>query len=113
MNISVGQIYIEPGVNFPFSHLMQVWLGQQLSALASPTADFVNAYGIDFSLVIRISARKSLKANEIKGPTVFKRTKDVEYTIFLPYETIARSTDGCRVCGPSSSSMAWMRYWLQ
>jgi hypothetical protein len=97
MNISVGQIYVEAGVSLPFSHLMQIWLGQQLSTLVLLTPDFAKVHGTDFALVIRISARKGLKENDVKGPTVFKRTKDVEYTLFLPYDTIVKCSDGRRI----------------
>jgi hypothetical protein len=45
--------------------------------------------------MVRINARTGSAENEIKGPTVFKRTKDVEYTLFLPYDVIA-SENGCR-----------------
>ncbi|MFN9878321.1 MAG: hypothetical protein ACK557_07565, partial [Planctomycetota bacterium] len=34
-------------------------------------------------------AKSGLVAPEIKGPTVFKRDKDVEYTVFLPFDRAA------------------------
>ncbi|MFN6301346.1 MAG: hypothetical protein ACK42H_04065 [Planctomycetota bacterium] len=37
-----------------------------------------------------MSAKEGLAKPEIKGPTVFKRDKDVEYTVFLPFD---RSVD--------------------
>ena len=37
-----------------------------------------------------MSAKEGLARPEIKGPTVFKRDKDVEYTVFLPFD---RSVD--------------------
>jgi len=95
MKVSVGQIYVEPGVRFPFSHLMQLWLGGELSALAVPRPAFVARYGPDYNVVIRISARRLCGENVIKGPTVFKKTKDVEYTLFLPFDTIVRGGDMC------------------
>ena len=88
MRVSVGQIYIKAGVSFPFSTGMQRWLGEELSSLASDAAIFVGRYGQDFSLVIRISAETGTSENQLKGPTVFKKERDVEYTIFLPYQAI-------------------------
>lgn len=34
-----------------------------------------------------------LEDNEIRGPTVFKKTKDVEYTVFLPFTVIVDHGD--------------------
>lgn len=97
MKIAVRQIYVEVGVSFPFSHRMQVWLSGQLSDVVALTPEFTKAYGDDFYVVVNISARRGLNETEIKGPTVFRKTKDVEYTLFLPYDVIARCSDGCRV----------------
>ena len=33
-----------------------------------------------------MSAKSSLTAPEVKGPTVFRADKDVEYSIFLPFD---------------------------
>lgn len=96
MKISVGQIYIKPGVSFPFSHRMQIWLAGELSSAANDSAEFMKKYGTDFNLVVRISADTQISAPQIKGPTIFKRDRDVEFTVFLPFDTIASAADGCR-----------------
>lgn len=96
MKVFLGQIYGEPGVSFPFSHHMQTWLGNQLSDLATPSSEFLKKYSADFDLMVRVSARTKSAEVEVKGPTVFKKTKDVEYTVFLPYEVIVAAEDGCR-----------------
>lgn len=97
MRIFLGQIYGEAGVSFPFSQRMQVWVGEQVSALAVPRAEFISRYGIDFSLGVRISARRNSKQADVLGPTVFKKSKDVEYTLMLPYDLIMSTPDGCRL----------------
>ena len=97
MRVFIGQIYIKPGVDFPFSHQMQGWLGEQLSSMANPSAEFVRKYGADFALVVRVSADTGIVENRIKGPTIFKKTRDVEYTVFLPFDVIDKASDGCRV----------------
>jgi hypothetical protein len=43
--------------------------------------------------MFRISAKRGISDNEIRGPTVFKKDKDVEYTIFLPFDVIAAEPD--------------------
>ena len=88
MRVFVGQIYIRPGIDFPFSHHMQSWLSEQLTALASPGPAFLKSYEKTFDLMIRVSAKTEIGENEIKGPTVFKKDKDVEYTVFLPFDAI-------------------------
>lgn len=93
MKVWFGQMYIEPGVRFPFSHHFQRRLSQQVTALVAPSAKFIKEYGQDFELMFNVSAKGGLENNEIRGPTVFKKTKDVEYTVFLPFTVIMRHMD--------------------
>lgn len=86
MRIFIGQIYIKPGIEFPFSLYFQSWLGNALSKRIEASEQFNKAFGIEFGLGLRISAKQGIDRPEIKGPTVFKRDKDVEFTIFLPYQ---------------------------
>ncbi|HAH46549.1 hypothetical protein [Gimesia sp.] len=88
MNIYVAQIYIEAGVNYPFSHLFQVFFGKELTKRINPSGIFIKKYASDFDLMFRMSAKEHLKEPEIKGPTVFKKDKDVEYTIFLTFNKL-------------------------
>lgn len=87
MKISVCQIYIEPGVSFPFSHVFQARVGSILTKSVGPQALFEARYGKEYDLIFNISAKQALVAPEVKGPAVFKRWKTVEYTIFLPCNT--------------------------
>jgi hypothetical protein len=96
MKVAVAQIYIEPGASFPFSYLMQRWLSQELSSLATPTNAFLKRNGEGFMLTVYISAKTKAESNEIRGPSVAKKSKIVEYTLFLPYDVIDRSEDRCR-----------------
>ena len=43
--------------------------------------------------MFNISAKTGITDNEVRGPTVFKRTRDVEFTIFLPFDTIVQTDD--------------------
>lgn len=88
MEVAIGQVYIRPGVNFPFSFRMQVWLSKKLTSAATKADAFEKKYGAGFSLMINLSAKTQISANEIKGPAVFKKDKDVEYTLFLPFDVI-------------------------
>jgi hypothetical protein len=93
VKIFFGQIYIEAGVDFPFSHVCQALLSKQFTALVVPSTTFVKTYGSDFELMFNVSAKTFIQDNEIRGPTVFRKAKDVEYTIFLPFDVISKSTD--------------------
>src|SRR5204862_71635 len=86
-------IYIEVGVNFPFNYLFQRFLGKEITALVEPSTKFIKKYGSDYELIFRISAKKSLVDNEIRGPSVYRKDKHVEYTVFLPYSVITLQDD--------------------
>lgn len=86
MKIFVGQIYVQAGVIFPFSFLFQRWLGDALSKRVEASEQFIQSFGTEFELGLRISAKKEIDQPEIKGPTLFKQDKTVEFTIFLPYQ---------------------------
>jgi hypothetical protein len=90
MKVSISQIYIEPGVSFPFSHHFQRLFSGEITALVVPSVKFIEKYGSDFALIFRMSAKQDIQGNEIRGPTVFRKAKDVEYTIFLPFDVICR-----------------------
>lgn len=102
MQIHFGQIYIEQGAYFPFTCDFQRYISAEVSSSVVPSTAFITKYGDDYSLIFRISAKQSLYENEIRGPTVFKKTKDVEFTIFLPFEEIMHRAH------PPSAALNWI-----
>ena len=94
MQIYFGQIYVEPEVAFPFSTQFQQLLGTEITSLVQPSTGFVEKYGIDWDVMIRISAKTKIENNEVLGPWVCKRDQDVECTVFLPYDVIDRAKSG-------------------
>jgi hypothetical protein len=86
MNIYATQIYIEAGINYPFSHIWQRFMFRQLTLRVQPSKKFCQTYGDDFDLTFNISSKSAIERPEVFGPTVFKKDKDVEYTIFLTYD---------------------------
>jgi hypothetical protein len=76
---------------------MQRWLSHELTAVAESVDEFLVKFGEGFSAVVNISAKTGIVEPEIRGPTVFKRDKDVEYTLFLPYDVIMRQHDSRRM----------------
>lgn len=88
MQVYFTQIYIEEGVYFPFSHVFQRFISNTISEIVVPSHKFIAKYGRDCSLIFRISSKRSIQENELRGPTHFKKTPSVEYTIFLPFNAI-------------------------
>ena len=93
MEVHFSQVYIEPGVDFPFSWRFQRYFSQRITGLVAPSGKFIEDYGSDFSLVFNVSAKRTIQENEIRGPTVFRETKDVEYTVFVPFDVITGGSD--------------------
>ena len=85
MKIFVCQFYIEPGIKFPFSHYFQHRISDEITQRIVPSAVFVQKYAAGFNLIFRMSAKASLTEPEIRGPTVFKKHKSVEFTLFLTF----------------------------
>ena len=97
MKVHFGQIYIEPGVTFPFSHHLQRRLSTEITSLITTSETFTAKYGADWQLMFRISAKSKIHEIEIKGPTVYERDKDVEYTLFLPFDVIAHEDNASQM----------------
>ena len=95
MKIHVGQVYIENDTDYGFSTDFQRKISEELTSLVKPSLFFIQEYGEDFELMFNMSAKRWFKRRpfhkqhfektEIWGPTVFRKDKDVEYTIFLPF----------------------------
>jgi hypothetical protein len=92
MKVWFSQVYIEAGVEFAFSHHFQQFLSSQVSVLVKPSDLYAASFGLHFELMFRISAKTNTTNTEIMGPTVFRKTNDIEYTIFLPYDVISKQT---------------------
>jgi hypothetical protein len=120
MKVHFSQIYIEQGAECPFNSRFNLYIAEQVTSLVEPSTWFSAKYGGDWKLIFRISARWSPDENdtergvklsesartklarfrsftseplrvELRGPTVFKKDKDVEYSIFLPFRRVIES----------------------
>ena len=85
MTVHFGQIYIRPGITYPFSFHFQKWLSRSVSELIEPSPTFLKKYGADWNLIVRISAKADIESLEIRGPSRFPKDRDVEYSIFLQH----------------------------
>ena len=93
MTIYFGQIYGVLGASFPFSTRFQLRLGAEVTSRLSASAAFDLKYGRDWKLIFRISAKTSISVCEVRGPTMFRKAKNVEYSIFLPFDVIQGQED--------------------
>ena len=59
-----------------------------MSAVTITSSQFLQRFGEDWNLVFNVSAKADISENEIRGPSIFKKTKDVEFTVFLPFDVI-------------------------
>jgi len=96
MKVAFSQVYIEVGANFPFSVHFQRVLTKEVSALVQPSPQLIESYGVVSQLVFNLSAKHQLEDNDIRGPSFFKRTKDIEFTVFLPFDAIMTRVDAPR-----------------
>jgi hypothetical protein len=87
MRIFVTQFYLEPGAAFPFSYHFQRYWSSEISNNVALTPAFSEAYGPDYTVIFRVSADSGLTNPEVKGPTIYAKDEDVEFSIFIPYET--------------------------
>jgi hypothetical protein len=102
MRMAFSQIYGSVDAQFPFSFHFQVKLTNEISARVNASQKYIERYGSDFDLIVRISAKRQTVENEIRGPIVYRKSKDVEFVIFLPYDAIVKRFKLCA----SGSSLA-------
>lgn len=88
MKLYFTQIYAQAGCSFPFGYKFQVFISEKTTNLVKPSSKFINFHGEDYNFIFIISAKRQLAINEIVGPKVYKKDKDVEYSVFLPYVPI-------------------------
>lgn len=91
MIVRFTQVYIEVGVSLPFSVKLQEYLGNIVSSIAQPSEVFLSKFDSSFNIRIYISAKRGIVSNEVCGPACAKRNKEIEYTIFLPFDQISKS----------------------
>jgi hypothetical protein len=90
MKIHLRQTYIEPQAVFPFTWHAQVMLSKYCTKLVKASNFFVEKYDKKYEITFNIIAKHEIADNLILGPAVYKKTKDVEYTIFLPFDVIRK-----------------------
>ena len=98
MKVFIGQIYVEVGVSFPFSLAFQKWLGEEVTSRVEWSGDYARSFTEEYKIGFRISAKKNINTLEIKGPTIFKKDKSIEFTLFLPFKQEIADVGSIEAC---------------
>lgn len=96
MKVAISQFYVQQGAEFPFSYKFQRFLSQMLSSKinTAPTPDpATERYS---TLIVRLSAKHGLLSNEILGPALYEKDKEIEFSLFLPYNAISKNPHPAR-----------------
>jgi hypothetical protein len=88
VRIHYTQIYVQPGILFPFTHIWQKRMSEWATNATTPSEAFKQTYGEDWNLGFNVSAKQSIDHTEIRGPQRFKKDREVEFTMFLPYDVV-------------------------
>jgi hypothetical protein len=86
MTVYITQMYTEPGEDYPFSHLWQGRLSDEITKYIKPSKKFCRLYGNDFDLDLYVDANSSLASPQVSGPIALKKDKSVEYIITLTFD---------------------------
>lgn len=89
MRISTAGVYPEAGINFNVSYKFNKLLRETLS---HPDENFANTFnsvhGEEYSLGIILSAKSNSLDLVIKGPSISKKYKVVDYILYIPFGII-------------------------
>lgn len=90
MKVYFTQAYISPGVCFPWSYRFQQKLSDEISSMVSSDDAFSERFGLEWDLAFYISAKQEIQDVEVRGPSIWKKGRSVEFTLFLPFDLIPR-----------------------
>jgi hypothetical protein len=75
---------------------MQVLISDELCSLLTASPAFSKKYDTTYELVIRMGAGTGIVKNDIHGPGVYRKHKNVEFAVNLTFDVILRAEDGPR-----------------
>lgn len=93
MTFRLGVIFPEVGVDFPISFKVNQFLLDKLIADLPKECQRVEVDGKPFSLGVVISTRKNKTDLSIQGPSVSRKHKMVDYTIWIPFQKVIKSSN--------------------
>ena len=96
MKIDVSRGCSEPGAELPFSWKMRAYLDKELSVLVDPSPRFQRKYDLEYTICIWMRTKTGIESNEIDGPGVRRKAKNLEFALLLPFDVILRADDSPR-----------------
>ncbi|MBT1699247.1 hypothetical protein KK083_20285 [Fulvivirgaceae bacterium PWU4] len=92
MTFRLAVLFPEVGVDFPISYKVNQLLLDKLIDKLPKEQQQVIVDNKSFSLGVIISTRKSKTDLSIQGPSISKKYKMVDYTIWIPYLKVIKSS---------------------
>jgi len=91
MSFRTASIFSEVGVDFPISYKVNQLLLDRLVKKLQKENQEVNVKGEFFSLGVIVSTRKNVTDLSFQGPSISKKYKMVDYTIWMPFAKVIES----------------------
>lgn len=90
MILIIGAWYNEVGYSFKFSHKVDNFIREKIkdNILQKYCSNEVNT---DWYLRLIVATDSTIKSVEVRGPDILKRTKRINYGLWLPFKTIMNS----------------------
>lgn len=82
-NLFISYIILSPDLDNQFSDLTHKGIVEKLRNAFPNWKGFHKSFK-DYNLGFTIVMDRGIDALQVKGPTIFRRTKDVDFSIFLP-----------------------------
>lgn len=79
------------GTSISFSYLFNEWISKTVSAMVEPSQLFLDKWGPDFVIIIRINFASKRTSTDFRGPITYKRDKQVEWVCHLPMSAVIMS----------------------
>ena len=93
-HVSMIQLYSEVGIRYkipiPICRKIVIYLNELNISL--PYYD-KKLKGEDYSLIITLSASTKISETDIRGPSFYRKHKQVGFVFFIPYKTFEREQD--------------------
>jgi hypothetical protein len=86
--VTVSGLFSDPDATFEVPHQVSKVIASILSSELADTHAFDENFGKDYYLCLMRSSRVGLADLEIKGPTISKRYKTVEFSLKMPHRKI-------------------------
>lgn len=92
MKFTLASVFLEPGINFKFNYLVDLFIVNQLHQHLLTELQ-VEEKQKEYRFDLTIQTTQNTHEVELKGPYISKKQKTIEWTLFLPYEKTTQAAD--------------------